>query len=125
MPCALQVSLYTSMFLHRPGTLPRHVLLRANKIFLGKEKRSAVLVDAGADNGELYVAVLMFFLTVVFEGTVRKCAFLRWYEKFGPDDAATGCRIVRPEKVDMIVGNARSRRTVISQLHLATQQLVA
>ena len=55
----------------------------------------------------------MFFLKVMFDGIERKLAFVRWYEKFGVEDATTGCRIVSPETISMFVRpNDRSKRTV-------------
>ena len=44
------------MLLHRPGVHQRQILLRACKVYRGKERRSIVLVDAGDANGELYIA---------------------------------------------------------------------
>jgi hypothetical protein len=84
------------MFLHRPGVLPRQKLLRANKSFRGKERRDHVLVDAA---GEEWIAVLIMFVKCVFDGKERKCAFIRWFEKFGQVDAATGCRLVKPQSM--------------------------
>ena len=104
-----QVMFYTSMFLHRPGVLPRQKLLRACKLFRGKERRSTVLVDAGAENGELYIAVIIMFLTCVFEGRKRKCAMIRWYQKFGRVNGPTGCTVVVPEKMKSIFGRSRTR----------------
>ena len=52
----LQVNLYQTMLLHRPGVHQRQILLRACKAYRGKERRSIVLVDAGDANGELYIA---------------------------------------------------------------------
>ena len=83
------------MYLHRPGVLPRYKLLRANKSFRGKERRDHVLVKAAA--GEEWIAVLIMFVKCVFDGKEMKCAFIRWFEKFGQVDAATGCRLVKPQ----------------------------
>ena len=69
----LQVAFYETIFLHRPGVLPRQKLLRANKRFRGKEIRDHVLVDAA---GEEWIAVLIMFVKCVFNGKERKCAFI-------------------------------------------------
>ena len=92
----LKVAFYETMLLHRPGVLPRQKLLRANKSFRGKERRDHVLVDAA---GEEWIAVLIMFVKCVFDGKERKCAFIRWFEKFGQVDAATGCRLVKPQSM--------------------------
>jgi len=92
----MQVAFYETMFLHRPGVLPRQKLLRANKSFRGKERRDHVLVDAAGDE---WIAVLIMFVKCVFDGRERKCAFIRWFEKFGQVDAATGCRLVKPQSM--------------------------
>ena len=96
MCVVLQVAFYETMFLHRPGVLPRQKLLRANKRFRGKERRDHVLVEAA---GEEWIAVLIMFVKCVFDGKERKCAFIRWFEKFGQVDAATGCRLVKPQMI--------------------------
>ena len=90
----VQVAFYKTMFLHRPGVLSRQQLLRANKSFRGKERRHHVLVKAAEDE---WIAVLIMFVKCVFDGEERKCAFIRWFEKFGQVDAATGCRLVKPQ----------------------------
>ena len=92
----MQVAFYETMFLHRPGVLPRQKLLRANKSFRGKERRDHGLVDAAGDE---WIAVLIMFVKCVFDGRERKCAFIRWFEKFGQVDAATGCRLVKPQSM--------------------------
>ena len=93
----VQVAFYETMFLHRPGVLPRQKLLRANKSFRGKERRHHVLVEATGAPGEQWIAVLIMFVMCVYEGKKKKCAFIRWFEKFGAMDAATGCRLVKPQ----------------------------
>ena len=93
--CIVQVAFYETMLLHRLGVLPRQKLLRANKSFRGKERRHHVLVKAAG--GEDWIAVLIVFVMCVFEGKKRKCAFIRWFEQFGQVDAATGCRLVKPQ----------------------------
>lgn len=66
-------------------------------------------MDAGDVNGELYVAVIVIFLTCVFNGRKRKCAMIRWYQKFGRVDGPTGCTVVVPERMKTIFGRSRTR----------------
>jgi len=68
----VQVAFYETMFLHRPGVLPRQKLLRANKSFRGKERRHHVLVEATGAPGEQWIAVLIMFAMCVYEGKKKK-----------------------------------------------------
>ena len=86
------------MWLQRPGTMPRQVLLRANKCFRGRERRHAVTVKAS--NDETWIAVLILFIKCIFNDEVRKCVLVQWFEDFGSTDAATMCKIVRPEMLN-------------------------
>ena len=63
-----QVAFYETMWLQRPGVMPRPVLLRANKCFRGRERRHAVLVKAS--NGEIWIAVLILFIKCIFNDEV-------------------------------------------------------
>ena len=54
-------------------------------------------MEATGAPGEQWIAVLILFVMCVYDGKKRKCAFIRWYEKFGAVDAATGCRLVKPQ----------------------------
>jgi hypothetical protein len=92
-----QVAFYETMWLQRPGVMPRPVLLRANKCFRGRERRHAVLVKAS--NGEIWIAVLILFIKCIFNDEVRKCALVQWFEDFGSTDSATMCKMVRPEMI--------------------------
>ena len=93
----VQVAFYETMFLHRPGVLPRQKLLRANKSFRGKERRNHVLVEATGAPGEQCIDVLILFVMCVFEGKKKKCAFekvdprslVRWPQ---PQDAGWSSR---------------------------------
>ena len=40
---------------------------------------------------------MIMFAMCVYEGKKKKCAFIGWFEKFGAVDAATGCRLVKPQ----------------------------
>ena len=90
------------MTLNRPGPMPRQVLLRAHKVFRGRERKDFIRVDDG-DGGE-FIAQLILFVTCTFEDEVKKMAYIRWFKAFGPraGDAATGCLLIQPEKMRSI-----------------------
>jgi hypothetical protein len=92
-----QVKFYERMFFHRPGLMQKSCWLRANKAFRGRERRHNVFVSTGEEDGTTFVASLIIYFTCVFDGETRRCALIRWYEKFGRLDAATGCKIVKAE----------------------------